>query len=115
MYKAVFRTNLTGNPNARRSTEAKKYKKYSEDDVILEVLGFYLLPRGASLRNYCRAKERKVPISTMKHIFFNCRIFEMKLNDKCVGDVEKVLKENLAYEHAKTCHTSQLFETGPNR
>jgi hypothetical protein len=107
--KVVFgTTSTTGNRNITRSTEAKKYKKYTDDDVILEALEFYILPQGSSFKKFAKRESKKVPPSTMRRIFSNCGIFEMKSNGRCVGDIEKVLKE-----HLKQTRTNEQNRTGP--
>ena len=33
--------------------EKKKYKKYGNNEVIMEALAFYVVPRGTTLASYC--------------------------------------------------------------
>jgi hypothetical protein len=80
---------------AGRLGKAKTYKKYSNDDVIKETLAYYILPRGTTLAAYSKNASNKVPLSTMRRLFCNCKVFETQADNASVGKVEKVFNEHL--------------------
>ena len=96
------------NKVAGRAGTGKKYKKYNNNDVIMEALSLYVLPRGTSLKSFCNKDGRKVPLTTMRRLFLHCKVFEMQANNTCVGDVEKVMKA-----HLKKKEDNEKTRTGP--
>jgi hypothetical protein len=84
-----------GNPVTTSQGKKKKYKRYNNNDVIMEALALYILPRGTSLKSYCTKEGRKVPLTTMRRLFMHCKVFELQAKNTCVGDVEKELKAYL--------------------
>jgi hypothetical protein len=99
--KVEFSSPDTGNQVSGKAVKDKKYKKYDNNDVIMEALAFYILPRGTTLASYCKKNGspkdgRKVPLSSMRRLFLNCKVFEMQAKNASVGNVEKALKGYLA-------------------
>jgi hypothetical protein len=93
--KVVFGTGGADEPASGRLPKPKTYKKYGNSDVIREALAFYILPPGTTLAAYSKVHSNKVPLSTMRRLFFHCKVFEMKTNNTSVGEVEKVLTDYL--------------------
>ena len=93
---------------ASKAGKEKKYKKYNNNDVIMEAMSLYIQPRGTSLKSFCNKDGRKVPLTTMRRLFLHCKVFEMQANNTCVGDIEKVLKA-----HLEKTQDNEKTRTGP--
>jgi hypothetical protein len=93
--KVEFSSIVTGNKTGKRSKK-KQYKKYNNNDFIIEALGFYVRPLGASMNAYCKEDGKKVPYCTMVRLYKECNVFQLQAQKTCVEAVEKVLKSQLA-------------------
>ena len=93
--KVEFSAIKSGNKTGTRGKK-KMYKKYNNNDVVIEALGFYLRPIGSSLKSYCVEDGRRVPYTTMVRLYKDCKVYELQALKTCVEEVEKVLKSSLA-------------------
>ena len=64
--KVLFSDAPGGKHNKQRRGKKKVYKKYNNNDVIMEALAFYILPHGMTLSAYYKMEKRRVPMTTMK-------------------------------------------------
>jgi hypothetical protein len=93
--KIVFGSGSADDLVPGRLPKAKTYKKYGNSDLVREALAFHVLAPGATLAAYSELNSKKVPLSTMRHLFLQCNFFEMQSNNTSIGEVEKVLTNHL--------------------
>jgi hypothetical protein len=99
-YKVEFGPALKLVATGAGCVKAKTYKKYSTiNDVITEAIAFYILPRGTTLASFSKTVGNKVPLSIIRELFFQCKVFELQATNACVGTLLLVLKEYLAKTH----------------